>query len=123
MWAEDSPQVLEFEINGDSCFHDSFHAIGSGANTAYAIYRTLGGARLGELDEARALMALMRIIRTTVNVEMWGVSEPVVFWVVNQESARRLSDDELQPQLQLVSEWEERERAMLFDEGGRTSGE
>ena len=54
-WAEDAPHILEFEWNGDCCFHDSFHALGSGKATAYAIYRTLGGPRLIELDETKSL--------------------------------------------------------------------
>lgn len=117
MWADDAPQVLELEINGDSCFHDYFHAIGSGSATAYAIYRTLGGVLLSELDEARALMAMIRIIRTCVNVELWGVSEPATFWVVGPEAPRKLSQDELQPQLQAIDEWEKRERAALLGTG------
>ena len=115
LWAEGQPQILEFEFNGDSSFHSHFHAIGSASDTAYAVYRTLGGKRLSELHEPRALMALIRIIRTSVDVEMWGVSEPVSFWVVGHAETRRLSEDELQPQLQFVDEWEERERSAFFD--------
>ncbi|MCH7836641.1 MAG: hypothetical protein IH864_07215 [Chloroflexi bacterium] len=117
MWAEDAPQILEFEINGDNSFHDSFHAIGSASATAYAIYRTLGGTRMSELEEAKALMALIRIIRTCVNVEMWGISEPVAFWLVGPNGARTLSEDELQPHLQAVDEWEKREREALLGTG------
>lgn len=117
MWAEDAPQILEFEINGDNSFHDSFHAIGSASATAYAIFRTLGGTRLSDLDEAKALMALIRIIRTCVNVELWGVSEPVAFWLVGPDGARNVSPDELQPHLQAIDEWEKREREALFGTG------
>jgi 20S proteasome alpha/beta subunit len=115
-WAEGAPQILEYGINGDSEFHEYFHAIGSGANTAYAIYRTLGGKRLPTLDERRALPAILRIVRTCVDVEMWGVSEPLSIWIVSQDKARELSPDEIQPHLQAVAQWEERERSHLFKE-------
>lgn len=115
-WAERAPQILEYGLNGDSEFHEYFHAIGSGANTAYAIYRTLGGKRLSTLDERRALPAILRILRTCVDVEMWGVSEPLYTWVVSQDRARELSQDEIQPHLQAVAQWEERERSYLFKE-------
>lgn len=110
MWAEHSPQILEFEINGATHFHDSFHAIGSAGTTAYAIYRTVGGSRLCELDEPKALLALLRILRTCVNVEMWGVDEPLAVWTINAKGLKLRSPDELQPQLQLVEKWEKRER-------------
>lgn len=115
-WAEESPHILEYGLNGDSEFHNYFHAIGSGANTAYAIYRTLGGERLSTLDERRAIPAILRILRTCVNVELWGVSEPIYTWLVSQSEARELSQDEIQPHLQSVDQWEERERSYLFRE-------
>lgn len=115
LWAEGEPQILEFEWNGDSCFHSHFHAIGSASDTAYAVYRTLGGRLLSDIDEPKALMAMIRIIRTCVNVEMWGVSEPASFWVVGPQRTRRLSEDELQPQIQLVDEWEEKARTAFFE--------
>lgn len=114
--AADQPEILELEINGDSCFHDYFHAIGSGTDTAYAVYNTLGGKRLADLDEPKALLAMIRIVRTCVNVEMWGVSEPLWFWVVRPESTRRVSKDELQPQIQLVDRWEELERDAFYND-------
>ena len=40
-WAEGEPHIFETEFNGDNSFHQSFHAIGSGGSTAYAVYRTL----------------------------------------------------------------------------------
>ncbi len=123
MWAENEPRILEFEINGDSSYHDYFHAIGSGANTAYAIYRTLGGRRLLNLDEARATMAILRILRTCVEVEMWGVSEPVDIWNVNAAGARRLNGDEVQVHLQAVDAWEEEERVFLFGPPSGAAGD
>lgn len=77
-WAEDNPHILEYEINGASMFHECFHAIGNASQTAYAIFRTLGARRLSELDEAKAIVALLRILRTCVDTELWGVSEPLV---------------------------------------------
>ena len=109
-WAEDAPHILEFEFNGDCCFHPRFHAIGSGVDTAYAIYRTLGGSRLSELDAAKSTLALLRILRTCVNVEMSGVSEPFFVWGIDAGQVRKLSQDEIQVNLQVVDAWEEQER-------------
>ena len=83
-WAEDAPHILEREMNGDSCFHDCFHAIGSGALTAYAVYNTLGGKdELLQLEERKALMAMLRIMRTAIRVEIEGVSEPVSVFIIS----------------------------------------
>jgi ATP-dependent protease HslVU (ClpYQ) peptidase subunit len=113
-WAEDTPHILECGINGDCEFHQYFHAIGSGAKTAYAIYRTLGGTKLCNLDERWAIPVILRILRTCVGVELWGISEPIYIWVISGVKARRLSDDEIQAQLQTVDEWEEGERSAFF---------
>jgi len=116
-WAEGAPHILECGVNGDIEFLHYFHAIGSGAKTAYAIYRTLGGKRLSTLqEERRALPAILRILRTCVDVEVWGVSEPLSVWIVSQRKARKLSPDEIQPHLQWVDRWEEKERSVLFKE-------
>ena len=109
-WAEDAPHILEFEYNGDCCFHPHFHAIGSGTDTAYAIYRTLGGTRLSELDGAKSTLALLRILRTCVNVQRSGVSEPLFVWKIHDGQVNRLSGDEIQANLQYVDEWEEQDR-------------
>ena len=113
-WAENAPQILENEIASDSSFHDYFHAIGSAANTAYAIYRTLGGSRLCTVAERWALPVILRILRTCVSVEVWGVSEPLSVWVVSGGTARRISPDEIQAHIQTVGEWEEGERSNFF---------
>jgi 20S proteasome alpha/beta subunit len=114
MWAENDARILEFEANGDSSFHDHFHAVGSGSQTAYAIYRTLGGRRLSGLDQPRATSAILRILRTCVDVEMWGVSEPLGVWVLTATSVRKFGPDEIQTHLQGVDEWIEREQEFLF---------
>jgi len=106
--------ILEREINGDSCFHDYFHSIGSGSQTAYAVFQTLGGSRLAGLSEAQALMALLRILRTSVNVEMSGVSEPFSVFVVTASQVRQLSQDEVEAHIQAVDEWESDERERFF---------
>jgi 20S proteasome alpha/beta subunit len=113
-WAGNAPHIHEREINGDSCFHKCFHAIGSGSQTAYAVFRTLGGPRLAELDEPKALMALLRILRTSVHVDVLGVSEPFYAFIVTAKGVRQLSGDELQPHLQAVDEWESDERERFF---------
>ena len=86
-----APHILECGLNGDIEFHQYFQAIGSGANTAHAIYRTLGGERLSTLDERKTLLVVLRILRTGVNVEMWGVSEPLSVWVVSHNNAKKVS--------------------------------
>ena len=52
--------------------HDYFHALGSAGNTAYGVYNTLAPAgeeaRLLNLDERKTLMAILRIVRTAINV-------------------------------------------------------
>jgi len=77
VWSDSRPGLLEHEINGDSNWHDHFHAIGSGKPTAYAVYRALGGQELRKLSERTAIMALLRILQTTINVEMAFVGEPL----------------------------------------------
>jgi len=114
LWAANEPQILEREINGDSCFHDYFHAIGSGSQTAYAVFRTLGGKRLSELDERKALMALLRILHTSVSVEVMGVSEPLSVLVIESKQVRPLSQDEIQAHLQSIGEWESDEQERFF---------
>lgn len=114
-WAEGGPQILECGLNGDTEFHDYFHAIGSGANTAYAVYRTLGGKSLSALGEHKALVVMLRILRTCANVELWGVSEPLSAWVISQGRARGVSQDEIQADLQCIDEWIEEERSVLFN--------
>jgi 20S proteasome alpha/beta subunit len=113
-WAEGTPHIFECGINGDCEFHQHFHAIGSGSKTAYAIYRTLGGNELCTLDERWAVPVVLRILRTCVNVELWGVSEPIFVWVISGGKARQLTPDELQVHLQTVDEWERGERSAFF---------
>jgi len=116
VWAGGGPHILEFEINGDSCFHDYFHAIGSASQTAYAIHRTLGGKLLSELDERKAVWAVLRILKTCVDVEVAGVNEPLSLWVFTAASkVRKLQIDEIQAELQGVDEWEQKERRSFFD--------
>ncbi|MFC1937857.1 hypothetical protein ACFLWY_04815 [Chloroflexota bacterium] len=114
LWAEEAPHILECGINGDCEFHEHFHAIGSGSKTAYAIYRTLGGKRLCSLDERWAVPVILRVLRTCVDVEVWGVSEPIFVWVISTGRARELSADEIQAHLQTVDEWEQGERSAFF---------
>ena len=57
---------------------------------------------------------MIRILRTTIGVEIQGVSEPISLWVVRKDELHQLSIDELQPHMQAVSTWEEQERRMFF---------
>jgi hypothetical protein len=117
---EGEARILECEVSGDSCWHDYFHAIGSGAPTAYAAFRTLGGRDLCRLSEGTALLALLRIIRTTIAVDMMGVSEPLHVWRISCASTGEVSDAEINTNLQAVDEWEQREREALFAADGLT---
>lgn len=120
VWAGDQPHIIELEFNTDSSFHDFFHAIGSGAQTAYAVFRTLGGRNLVGLDEPRAIMAMLRILRTAVDVDMSGVSPPFAAWVITASKVRSIGQDELLPNNQLIDQWEAEERRYLF--GGTDPG-
>lgn len=113
-WAEDAAHILEYPINGDSEFCPDFRAIGSAANTAHAIYQTLGGNRLINLEERKAIPAILRILGTSVKVEQQGVSEPLIVWIVNNQRTRKVSVDELETHKESVDRWLERERAFLF---------
>ena len=113
-WAEGSPWILEYEISGESSYHDNFHVIGSGSSTAHAVYRTLGGARLCNLEEGKALGAMLRILRTSVDVDVSGVSDPYHVWVISESKARELQQEEINTHLQSVDEWIEDERRRLF---------
>lgn len=114
-WAEGSSHILEHETSRDCCFHEYFHAVGSGSNTAYAIFRTLGGRKLIDINEQRSIQATLRILRTCIAVEPAGVSEPFHLWIVTAQGARKLPDDQIHAELQYVDAWEERERqAFLF---------
>jgi len=113
-WAENQPHIIEYGPNGIPEFHPHFHAIGSGANTAYAIWRTLGGPHLAKLGGEKSLQVILRIIRTCVDVEMVGVSEPITLWVVSANKTRKVSPDEMETLKQYVCEWEEKERKEFF---------
>lgn len=113
-FAEGDGHILEFILNGDTEYHDCFQVIGSGQNTAYAVYETLGGKRLNQLDEERAIWALVRILRTGIKVELGGVSEPIVLYVVTDGKARRVEPDEMQTYRQAVAAWESKERERFF---------
>ena len=113
-WSEQAPHIIEYELNGDHDTHQWFHAIGSGTSTAYAVWRTLGERKLVELDERKALWVALRILKTCISVEMYGVSEPLRAWVVTEKGARRMSKEERNAHLQAISEWEHRELSSLL---------
>ena len=116
LWAEGEPRILEFEMSGTSSFHEYFHAIGSASKTAYAIYRTLGGRELIGLEERKALVVLLRILRTSVDVESFGVSDPIVTWVVTGDRVRKVSLPEQDTHMQAIDQLEQRQRAILFQD-------
>lgn len=115
-YAGGEPHILEREFNCDSFFHTSFHAIGSGGQTAYAVYRTLGGTELCKLQEGKAKLALIRILRTAIRVDAMGVSEPLSLFVVSEKGAREVQQDEIQPDSLAVAKWEERDRQRFFND-------
>ena len=111
-WSEQSPHIIEYELDGDHDVHQWFHAIGSGTSTAW---RTLGERNLVKLDERKALWVALRILRTCIGVEMYGVSEPLHAWVVTEKGTRRVSEDERNAHFQAISEWEQRELSSLLN--------
>jgi 20S proteasome alpha/beta subunit len=113
-WAGGEPHILERELNGDSYPHDCFHAVGSGGATAYAVYRTLGGQRLTTVDEPKALMAILRIIKTCIGVEYQGVSEPIIAYVIADGRVRQLPRAEIDAHLEAVERWERRQQERFF---------
>lgn len=114
-WAEGAAHILEHEPTGDCSFHDHFQSIGSGAATARAIYRTLGGPLLAAIDEQKAILVVLRILRTCVSVEKMGVSDPFHVWLIKPTGAVRLTDDRVQAELQYVGAWEDRERRAFLN--------
>lgn len=115
-WGGGEAHILEREMNGDSYFHPQFHAIGSGGSTAYAVFRTLGGTELSELEERKGLMAILRIVRTSIYVDLAGVSEPVSVFVIKKGNVRQLVEDEVTTHMQAVAQWEQRDRERFLKE-------
>lgn len=115
VWAEAKAALLEHEMNGDSDWHDHFHAIGSGHNTATAVFRALGGWELCRLSYRSAVPALLRILRTAIDTEMAGVAEPIHVWRVDAKGAKQIGVDELNVHWQFVDEWQKDDQRRLFD--------
>jgi 20S proteasome alpha/beta subunit len=114
VWAEDGGALLEHEVSGDSVWHYDFQAIGSGKVTAHAVYRAVGGAELCQLSERTAIDALLRILQTSIAVEMAGVAEPIRLWRVDSAGAYQYGKVELDHHRQLVEMWQARDRELLF---------
>ena len=115
-WTDEGPTILELEASGGTDTHEFFHAVGSGAQTAYAVWRTIGGRELAKLDEGRALHVALRILDTSVAVEMSGVSDPFRIFVITPDGARRVSDPEVNALTEAMDEWRKRELALLLDQ-------
>lgn len=113
-WAENDAHILEYPLNGDSEFCPDFRAIGSGANTAHAIYHTLGGERLTHLEERKALPAMLRILGTSIRVEQQGVSEPLTVWIVSNQRVKKVSEEEIETHKEFVQRWIEKEQEVLL---------
>lgn len=62
-----------------------------------------------------ALLALLRVIRTSISVEPTWVGEPIRVWKLDGAGTQELSQDEVNAQLQAVEEWAASERQRLFD--------
>ena len=94
-WAEGAPRILEIEPNGECDSYPDFRAVGSGAKSAYAAWRVLGAEQLSQLGEGVALQAMFRILQVCIETEESGVSEPIVMWVINEDSPRKVPASEL----------------------------
>ena len=115
-FAEGNPQIIEFGQDGDSDFFECFHAVGSGAATAQAVWRTLGKRRLSVLPEERALHVVLRIMRIAVDVDMVGISEPFTVFVIDETGVREVAPVEMDALLQQVEEWEEEQVLHLLEQ-------
>ena len=94
-WIEERPCILEIEVNGLCDSHDSFRAIGSGTNSAQAVWHSFGGQRLTEAEEGLALQLMWRILQVSIETEAAGVSMPIAMWVVREGKTRKIRDTEL----------------------------
>ena len=119
-WAGGRPHLLEMEKNGDIYPHDYFHALGSAGRAAYAVYNTLAPAgeeaRLLNVDERKTLMAILRIVRTAINVEAAGVSEPIQVYIIRNGKVRSLLKEEIGIHMQAIGEWESDDRDRFYEE-------
>ena len=113
-WTDEGPVILELEAHGGTDTHLFFHAVGSGANTAYAVWRTIGGRALAGLDEGRALHVALRILDTSVSVEQSGVSDPFQIFVITASGARRVSASQVNALVETMDEWRKQELAVLL---------
>ncbi len=59
-------------------------------------------------------MAMLRIIRTVINVEFAGVSEPIVAFVIREGKVRQLLPDEMTVNLEAVAKWEQDEQERFY---------
>ena len=115
-FAEGEPQIIEFELSGDSYFHEYFHALGSGGKTSYAVWRTIGGKQLRALREDRAIHVALRILRTAVDLDLLGVSDPFTVFIVDKQGARKLSQTVVDAEMQAAQEWEQKQMQRLLSE-------
>lgn len=119
-WAEGQPHILELEKNGDTYPHDYFHALGSAGSAAYAVYNTLAPAgeeaRLLNVDERKTLMAILRIVRTAINVVAAGVSEPIQVYIIRNGKVRMLLKEEIEIHMQAIGEWESEDRDRFYEQ-------
>ena len=76
-----------------------------GANTAYEVWRTISGLELAKLDEGKALHVALRILDTSVAVELSGVSDPFLIFVITKNGARRVSGPEVDALTEAMDEW------------------
>ena len=94
-WAEGKPHILEIEHNGEIDKHAYFRAIGSGANSAQAVWAAFGAQRLSQYAEGMALQIMWRILKVCIETEFEGVGEPIVIWSITKDKTRQIQSAEL----------------------------
>ena len=94
-WAEGEPHILEIEHNGEIDVHAHFRAVGSGAVSAYAVWKAFGAERLSQSSEGMALQIMWRILNLCIETEMIGVGEPVAMWAITENKTRQIQSAEL----------------------------
>ena len=104
-WAEGKPHILEIEHNGEIDWHAHFRAVGSGAGSAYAVWKAYGAERLSQNSEGMALQIMWRILNVCIDTEMAGVGEPLVMWAITEGRARQIRS----PELDIIRQTEDRD--------------
>lgn len=112
------PWIGEMTWQGEWTSYDprGFHAIGSGAAVAYAMYAILEHHGFQKWPLSRARTAVYRIVDDSIRVSAGGLGPPIRMWVIGKDGANELTPGELSAERDAVELWEQRERECLTSE-------